>query len=145
MIVLCATAMGIAICSKMREKRLIYKEIIDFCSVLEYEISSKKTPITKIFEDYNIKESHLNFIDERFLYELETPKGELSNSENKKLGEFLFSLGKNDSISQLCQIEEFKQLITKRLSEYESDYASKRKIYLTISISAGLIFSIILV
>lgn len=129
----------------MRQKRLIYKELIEFCSVLEYEISSKRTPITKIFNDYNFKESHLNFIDDRFLHEPKTPKGELSNSENKKLGEFLFSLGKNDSNSQLRQIEEFKQLITKRLSEYESDYASKRKIYLTISISAGLIFSIILI
>ena len=129
----------------MRQKRLIYRELIEFCSVLEYEISSKRTPITKIFDDYNFKESHLNFIDERFLNELETPKSVLSNSENKKLGEFLFSLGKNDSNSQLRQIEEFKQLITKRLSEYESDYVSKRKIYLTISISAGLIFSIILI
>lgn len=145
MIILCATATGIAICCKMREKRLIYRELIDFCSILEYEISSKRTPITKIFEDFNIKDSHINFIDERFLFELGIPKGSLSNSENKKLGEFIFSLGKNDSNSQLQQIEEFKQFITKRLQEYESDYASKRKICLTISISAGLIFSIILI
>jgi stage III sporulation protein AB len=106
---------------------------------LEYSV----TPAMQLLEKSVSKD--LDFITCDSLLKLSPANTILSDEENERIGEFLYSLGKTDVKTQMKSIASFKEYINKSKMKYSETYKSKSKIYITFGLCIGIFVSLILV
>lgn len=147
MIICCSGVIGIMLSRDIYEKIEMCTSLLELCSILRTEISVRKTPIRTIVKQISENEmfSLLNFMNEQMLYSIQIPKTSLSDVHNKKIGEFIYSLGKDETGSQLESIDTFEEFTKNLKLKYESEYKSKSRLYITVGTAFGIILCIMLI
>ena len=69
----------------------------------------------------------------------------LSAEDNELVSDFIYSLGKSDSNSQLKLIETFRKSIEQSKRKYEVDYSENSRLYLAFGLFGGVVFSLIII
>ncbi len=139
--------LGICYSGKLRERETICSELISLCDLLLIDISTVKTPITLLLKNLLAQErfSHLDFISiENVVHKIPVSSC-LSKEDNTAVSDFMFSLGKYDTKTQIQSIHSFKQYIEFSKSSYHDNFKSKAKVCVCFSISFGIILSLVLV
>ena len=105
----------------------ICRELSSFCELLKNEIAVRQTPACEVVNSINGRDSFksLSFLNDDYIKISKTPDSILTKEQNKKIGDFLYSLGKSDISSQLVQIDEFKQYISNAQEQYSLKYKYK--------------------
>ena len=125
----------------------ICRELASFCELLKNEIAVRQTPVCEVVNSINGRDSFksLSFLNEDYIKSSKIPDSILTNEQNKKIGDFLYSLGKSDISSQLVQIDEFKQYISNAQEQYSLQYKSKSRLYVMLGVCSGIIISLTLI
>ena len=146
MIILSTTLTGVALARKARLKELICAELYGLCGRLGDSIRFTQAPIKPLLSGLISSDfRHLGFITPDMVEARCNPKSCLSDSENKAIGEFLFSLGKTNTESQLNLILAFGENIKKSKEAYAELYRKNSKIYITFGIFSGILISLIII
>lgn len=140
LIILSTSVLAFALISKQRDKIKVCDDLLSFCDEMLLELSYSLKSITSILESSNSKYIlQSNILSNEII---ETP---LSDRENEKISEFLFSLGKSDVNSQVKIINTFKDYLDSLRVMYIEKYKSKSKIYISLGVYSGIIISLVLI
>lgn len=122
-------------------------ELASFCELLKNEIAVRQTPACEVVNSINGRDSFksLSFLNDDYIKSSKIPDSILTKEQNKKIGDFLYSLGKSDISSQLVQIDEFKQYISNAQEQYSLQYKSKSRLYVMLGVCSGIIISLTLI
>lgn len=125
----------------------ICRELVSFCELLKNEIAVRQTPACEVVNSINGRDSFksLSFLNDDYIKSSKIPDSILTKEQNKKIGDFLYSLGKSDISSQLVQIDEFKQYISSAQEQYSLQYKSKSRLYVMLGVCSGIIISLTLI
>lgn len=125
----------------------ICRELVSFCELLKNEIIVRQTPACEVVNSVNGMDSFksLSFLNDDYIKISKIPDSILTKEQNKKIGDFLYSLGKSDISSQLVQIDEFKQYISNAQEQYSLQYKSKSRLYVMLGVCSGIIISLTLI
>ena len=125
----------------------ICRELASFCELLKNEIAVRQTPACEVVNSVNGRDSFksLSFLNDDYIKSSKIPDSILTKEQNKKIGDFLYSLGKSDISSQLVQIDEFKQYISSAQEQYSLQYKSKSRLYVMLGVCSGIIISLTLI
>lgn len=125
----------------------ICRELVSFCELLKNEIAVRQTPACEVVNSINGRDSFksLSFLNDDYIKSSKIPDSILTKEQNKKIGDFLYSLGKSDISSQLVQIDEFKQYISNAQEQYSLQYKSKSRLYVMLGVCSGIIISLTLI
>lgn len=125
----------------------ICRELASFCELLKNEIAVRQTPACEVVNSINGRDSFklLSFLNDDYIKISKIPDSILTKEQNKKIGDFLYSLGKSDISSQLVQIDEFKQYISNAQEQYSLQYKSKSRLYVMLGVCSGIIISLTLI
>ena len=125
----------------------ICRELVSFCELLKNEIAVRQTPACEVVNSINGMDSFksLSFLNDDYIKSSKIPDSILTKEQNKKIGDFLYSLGKSDISSQLVQIDEFKQYISNAQEQYSLQYKSKSRLYVMLGVCSGIIISLTLI
>ena len=125
----------------------ICRELASFCELLKNEIAVRQTPVCEVVNSINGRDSFksLSFLNDDYIKSSKIPDSILTKEQNKKIGDFLYSLGKSDISSQLVQIDEFKQYISNAQEQYSLQYKSKSRLYVMLGVCSGIIISLTLI
>lgn len=125
----------------------ICRELVSFCELLKNEIAVRQTPACEVVNSVNGRDSFksLSFLNDDYIKTSKIPDSILTKEQNKKIGDFLYSLGKSDISSQLVQIDEFKQYISNAQEQYSLQYKSKSRLYVMLGVCSGIIISLTLI
>lgn len=125
----------------------ICRELASFCELLKNEIAVRQTPACEVVNSINGRDSFksLSFLNDDYIKSSKIPDSILTKEQNKKIGDFLYSLGKSDISSQLVQIDEFKQYISNAQEQYSLQYKSKSRLYVMLGVCSGIIISLTLI
>lgn len=120
---------------------------MSFCELLKNEITVRQTPVCDIVNSVKMRDSYrlVTFLSDEYVKNHKIPDSILSKSQNEKIGDFLYSLGKSDISSQLTLIDEFKQFIINVQEEYRLQYKSKSRLYIMLGVCSGIIISLTLI
>lgn len=140
LIILSTSVLAFALISRQRDKIKVCDDLLSFCDEMLLELSYSLKPITSILESSNSKYIlQSNILSNEII---ETP---LSDRENEKISEFLYSLGKSDVNSQVKIINTFKDYLESLRVMYIEKYKSKSKIYISLGVYSGIIISLVLI
>lgn len=125
----------------------ICRELASFCELLKNEIAVRQTPACEVVNSINGMDSFksLSFLNDDYIKISKIPDSILTKEQNKKIGDFLYSLGKSDISSQLVHIDEFKQYISNAQEQYSLQYKSKSRLYVMLGVCSGIIISLTLI
>lgn len=125
----------------------ICRELASFCELLKNEIAVRQTPACEVVNSINGRDSFksLSFLNDDYIKSSKIPDSILTKEQNKKIGDFLYSLGKSDISSQLVHIDEFKQYISNAQEQYSLQYKSKSRLYVMLGVCSGIIISLTLI
>ena len=120
---------------------------MSLCDLLSVDISFRASPVTALLCELleNGKLVHLGFISADNIKNRLDVSSPLSREENRELSEFLYSLGKTDSKSQLKLIESFKEYIRLAEHSYSEKHKKEAKLYLSFGFFSGALLSLLLV
>ncbi len=136
----CSIIIGIQLCKTLRDKVSVCDELLSFCKMISLDISYSSSSVKQLIDDANI-----NYLSSSCLQKDYILSTILDNAENKKISEFLYSLGKSNIESQRKNLGYFEEYLTGLKEKYEEIYISKSKMYFFISVCCGLIVSIVLI
>lgn len=147
MIIICSSASGIISANTILKRCNICGELMSFCELLKNEIIVRQTPVCDIVNSVKMRDSFrlVTFLSDEYVKNHMIPDSILSKSQNEKIGDFLYSLGKSDISSQLTLIDEFKQFIINAQEEYLLQYKSKSRLYIMLGACSGIIISLTLI
>lgn len=129
--------------NRIKDKINLCQALIDVSDYILPEIKLRQTSVFELLKSPRV--SQLDFVGQDMLTVCQKPNTPLNDEENKAVGEFFYSLGKYDVANQIKQIEYFKAYMSKALNKYEEMYKSKAKIYITFSLSFGMVLSLVLI
>jgi hypothetical protein len=146
-LIISSTTLGLLLSNQLKHKINVCKELSAMCDMLCLDLNYSVTPITqlvnKVISDERLKD--LNFISNDFVKDNLKINSCLSESENKELSSFLYSLGKSDVASQIKLINGFKEYINSHEAEYSELYAKKSKLYISFGFFGAVVISLVLV
>ena len=147
MIIICSSVTGFSAANMILRRFNICRELVSFCELLKNEIAVRQTPACEVVNSVNGRDSFksLSFLNDDYIKISKIPDSILTKEQNKKIGDFLYSLGKSDISSQLVQIDEFKQYISSAKEQYSLQYKSKSRLYVMLGVCSGIIISLTLI
>lgn len=147
MLVLCSTMVGVLFVEKSKQKINICNQLIHFCDLLLIDYGYALTPTVLLVENLLNDDalSDLDFITHNHIKSRMSVKSCLSEEENEKISEFLYSLGKTDIKGQIKLVESFKSYIQLCRDNYSEYHKKNYKIFLSFGFFGGLAVSLILV
>lgn len=147
MLVLCSTMVGVLFVEKSKQRINICNQLIHFCDLLLIDYGYALTPTVMLVENLlsNVALCDLDFITQKHIKSKTSVKSCLSEEENEKLSEFLYSLGKTDIKGQIKLVEAFKSYIQLCHDNYSEYHKKNNRIYLSFGFFGGLAVSLILV
>lgn len=144
-IIISTTSVGIILSNNLKRKYIICKELESMCDSMIIDLSYKVTPIKELLEASSVKYDCLNFISIDNL----SCKGKvdscLNNVENQEISDFLYSLGKSNSTTQIRIIEGFKGYIHSCADKYENMFKRNNKLYISFGLFGGIILSLMFI
>lgn len=127
-----------------KQQIAICDSLIGLCNELSADLSYRQTPIIDVVTGY-LRNTRIDFIDEECFYHKEKVNSILSSTENERISQFIYSLGKSDISSQNKLIESFKLYMEESKDRYKSKYSSKSRVYLAFGLCGGLTVSLLLI
>lgn len=143
-LLLTGTALGSYFSNRIKRKIAICDDLIKLCDRLAVDMRYKQSPIIPLVLEYT-DGTNISFISKENFYSNTTTASILSDKENEQIGDFIFSLGKTDSKSQINIIDAFRQYMDSIKREYSDAYKSKSKVYITFGMCGGLMLSLLLI
>lgn len=140
MIIISSTLIGLNHSKRIKAQISICDELYNFSNKLLLDIKYSQTPALEL-----IKNANLEYVGQDMIKHKTRANTQLSKTENEKIGEFIYNLGKYDTVNQISQIEGFREYIKALKDKYERNYISKSKVYLSLGISFGLILSLMII
>lgn len=140
MIIISSTLIGLNHSKRIKAQISICDELYNFSNKLLLDIKYSQTPALEL-----IKNANLEYVGQDMIKHKARANTQLSKTENDKIGEFIYNLGKYDTVNQISQIEGFREYIKALKDKYERNYISKSKVYLSLGISFGLILSLMII
>lgn len=126
---------------KLKEKVIICSELLRLCDILSIDILNKNNSLITLLEDRRFKS--LCFINSDMLKNEREVNSPLRREDNKLISDFVYSLGKSDSQSQLKLISSFRESIKLSREKYQADYSKNSRLYPAFGAFAGIVFSLI--
>ena len=147
MIILSSAMSGVYLIRIARERICICEELLVFCDMLKNDISTRRTELDTLINSIadNPCLSHISFINSDFICGKKEVTSVLMRRDNKRITEFLSSLGSFDLSAQLNEIEFFSSFICSRKAEYEYTLKTKSRLYFTLCFSFGCIVSLVII
>lgn len=145
-LVLCSTMMGMHFAEKSKEKLIVCNQLIHLCDLLIIDFGYTLTPSTLLIEKLLCDDSlnYLTFISKENVRSHKSINSCLTESENAKISDFLYSLGKTDVKGQIKLVESFKEYILICRNKYLESYNKNHKLYFSFGFFGGLALSLIL-
>ena len=147
MIIASSVMSGLYLIKVARERVMICDELLVFCNMLKTDISTRRTPLEIFIAGLrdNPSFSHISFLNSDIFISDKQIRSPLKSDDNRRISEFLFSLGKYDTKAQINEIEFFSSYIEKRKDEYEEVCKSKSRLCFTLCLCVGCVISLMLV
>ena len=127
----------------LKKRVTVCKELIGLCDILSIDISQRNNSLTKLLGDGRFQS--LDFLNSEMLKQRMKINSPLSAEDNELVSDFIYSLGKSDSNSQLKLIETFRKSIEQSKRKYEVDYSENSRLYLAFGLFGGVVFSLIII
>lgn len=147
MIIISSAMSGVYLIKISRDRVRVCDELLIFCDMLKSDISSRRTPLDVLIKSIgdNASLSHLGFINDDFFNKREDVSSVLRQQDNRRISDFLLSLGGYDAPEQINEIDFFISFISSRRSEYENVCKTKSRLYFTLCFSVGCVVSLMLI
>ncbi|MGN0531980.1 MAG: hypothetical protein ACI4IN_04195 [Eubacterium sp.] len=143
-LLLTGLALGSYFSNRIKQKIAICDDLIKLCDQLSVDMRYKQSSIIPFVLSY-IDGTSIGFISKENFYSNTPTASILTIKENEQIGDFIYSLGKTDSKSQISIIEAFRQYMDSIKRGYCDAYNSKSKVYITFGICGGLMLSLLLI
>ena len=119
----CGTLTGFLQAQKIRQKRLICRELAALCNALLSAISYRSDSVVSLLDKLLTQPDYrrLTFLSSAQIKQRQPVMSPLKREENETLSAFLYSLGKSDLSSQQRAVKCFYDYIT----QCEADYAER--------------------
>lgn len=144
-LILSSTGLGLRLSNRVKHRIQICRELVCLCDELMLDLNYKITPVAGLLDEKLTDKKSLDFIDFECVKSRAEPKSDLSDDENRELGDFLYSLGKSDVNSQLKLIKGFRQYIDYSKNQYISQYQKNSKVYISLGLFSGIVLSLVLI
>lgn len=144
-IIISTTSVGIILSNNLKRKCVTCRELEAMCESMIIDLSYKVTPIKELLNSSSAGYKSLNFINVDNLSSKYMVDSCLNTVENKELSDFLYSLGKSNSATQIKLIEGFKSYINSCAQRYESLFKRRNKIYISFGLFGGIMLSLMLI
>ncbi len=136
--------MGNYVADRIRKKIKICEDLIKLCDLVSTDMAYKQSPIISLVLE-SVQNTNIDFITSDCFYHCTVPQSCLADHENQRIGEFIFSLGKTDTASQLNMIDAFRKYISMARDNYSAAYSTKSKVYIAFGLCCGLALSLLLI
>lgn len=142
-----STMLGYLLSDNSKKKVKICEELILLCDLLSAEIAFLKTPAVELLESAlsSGEMSSLGFISPDCVKRRSVLKSPLSNEENERLSQLLFSLGKSDSDSQKKLISGFCEYIKVCAEKYRASHSKNSRLYVSFGFFFGALVSLLII
>ena len=140
MLIISTTAAGGRFSYKLKERVLLCRELLKLCDILIIDVSSRKNSVRRVIENNAV--GLLSFISFDMLIKPTVPDTVLDLNDSREIGEFIYSLGKSDTKSQLLVIESFKSYIKERERHYAKKYAEGSRLAMMFGFFGGVIIAL---
>lgn len=153
LIVLSCSAFGFLASNRLKTRTSSLEKAISALMFLENEVSYGKNDIKTALKNMTAMHSFPTFFDafsdtcsikESLLNCINEPKFSFSVSDKEIFKEFLDDLGSLDTVSQLKSIHHTKSLIKLAKEDSDKNYLRFGKLYKSMGVLCGFLFSIIL-
>jgi len=142
---------GLFFSKRLKTKADYYVALIDFINHTLTQIKFRKDPIKKIIQNFvNLGDSPLNKNLLEYI-EADTPqllllsKGILKAGEIEEVKQFLVSLGTLDSVTQICELEAYKEKFSQSVVIANEKKRVFSGMYVKLGFLAGLALGIIII
>ncbi len=149
--VISGSMLGVALCKSEKEGLNHTDELCKFISHIQTEIETKSLPLDKIFADY-FKGKNSEFLSQA-INDYRGTFGEkiyhacslvCSDEAMEEMCDFSATLGAIDRVSQKESLRRAKLCMEKELSRQKAEFASKSRLYKTLSFLISCIIAVLL-